>query len=78
MKLNPDFDEDLLMAAPVGKKIVMLCRSGVRSIAAAQRATELGLTAYNVLEGFEGDRDELAQRGRKGGWRFYALPWQQS
>ena len=36
----------------------MLCRSGVRSIAAAQRATELGVEAYNILEGFEGDRDE--------------------
>src|ERR1035437_1932823 len=78
MEINPDFDEDLLMAAPTGKKIVLLCRSGVRSIAAAQRGTELGLTAYNVLEGFEGDPDEQVQRGRKGGWRFYGLPWKQS
>ena len=78
MEINPDFDEDLLMAAPTGKKIVLLCRSGVRSIAAAQRATELGLTAYNVLEGFEGDPDEQGQRGRKGGWRFHGLPWKQS
>jgi sulfur dioxygenase len=78
MEPNPDFDEDLLMAAPLGKKLVLLCRSGVRSIAAAQRATALGLEAYNILEGFEGDRDEQAQRGRKGGWRFYGLPWQQS
>lgn len=78
MEINPDFDEDLLMAAPAGKKIVLLCRSGVRSIAAAQRATELGLTAYNVLEGFEGDPDEQGQRGRKGGWRFHGLPWKQS
>jgi len=78
MEINPDFDQDLLMAAPPGKKIVLLCRSGVRSIAAAQRATELGLTAYNVLEGFEGDPDEQGQRGRKGGWRFHGLPWKQS
>lgn len=78
MEINPDFDEDLLMAAPTGKKIVLLCRSGVRSIAAAQRATELGLTAYNILEGFEGDPDDQRHRGHKGGWRFYGLPWQQS
>jgi sulfur dioxygenase len=56
---------------------LMLCRSGVRSIAAARRATELGLEAFNILEGFEGDPDALAHRGRKGGWRFRGLPWRQ-
>jgi glyoxylase-like metal-dependent hydrolase (beta-lactamase superfamily II)/rhodanese-related sulfurtransferase len=74
---NPDFDNALRAAVPVGKKAVMLCRSGVRSIAAARRATELGLEAYNILEGFEGDPDELAHRGRKGGWRYHGLPWRQ-
>lgn len=74
---NPDFDRLLLAQAQPGKKMLMLCRSGVRSIAAARRATELGLEAYNVLEGFEGDPDEHAQRGRKGGWRYHGLPWRQ-
>ncbi len=74
---NPDFDRLLLEHAQPGKKLLMLCRSGVRSIAAARRATELGLEAYNVLEGFEGDPDEHAQRGRKGGWRYHGLPWRQ-
>jgi rhodanese-related sulfurtransferase len=50
----------------------------VRSIAAAQRATELGLEAYNILEGFEGDPDAQAQRGHKGGWRRRGLPWRQN
>jgi hypothetical protein len=50
----------------------------VRSIAAAKRATELGLEAYNILEGFEGDPDASAQRGRSGGWRFHGLPWRQN
>jgi rhodanese-related sulfurtransferase len=50
----------------------------VRSIAAAQRATELGLLAYNILEGFEGDPNDQAHRGLKGGWRFRGLPWQQN
>ena len=54
-----------------------LAAGGVRSIAAAKRATELGLEAYNILEGFEGDPDERAQRGRKGGWRYHRLPWRQ-
>ncbi len=77
MALNAHFDDALKAAVPTGKKVVLLCRSGVRSIAAAKRATELGLTAYNILEGFEGDPDEHAQRGRKGGWRLQGLPWRQ-
>lgn len=78
MAMNPLFDEGLKNAVPAGKKAVLLCRSGVRSIAAAKRATELGIEAYNILEGFEGDADEQAQRGRKGGWRFRGLPWRQN
>ena len=41
-------------------------------------ATELGIEAYNILEGFEGDADENGHRGRKGGWRFRGLPWRQN
>ena len=77
MAMNAEFDEGLMNAGPKGVKVVMLCRSGVRSIAAAKRATELGFEAYNILEGFEGDPDQHAQRGRKGGWRFHSLPWRQ-
>lgn len=77
MAVNPAFDEALRSAVPPGKKAVLLCRSGVRSIAAARRATELGIEAYNILEGFEGDPDEEGHRGRKGGWRFHGLPWRQ-
>lgn len=77
MVMNPGFDEALRAAVPTGKKALLLCRSGVRSIAAAQRATALGLQAYNILEGFEGDADEKAHRGNKGGWRYRGLPWRQ-
>jgi len=78
MANNPNFDAELLAAVSAGKKVALLCRSGVRSIAAAKRATELGLEAYNILEGFEGDPDTHAQRGRLGGWRRHGLPWRQS
>ena len=78
MAVNADFDAQLRAAAPPGATVVLLCRSGVRSVAAAKRATELGYTAYNILEGFEGDADERGQRGRRGGWRFHGLPWKQS
>ncbi|GAA4337286.1 rhodanese-like domain-containing protein [Variovorax defluvii] len=78
MALNPDFDEGLRQAVPAGKKAVLLCRSGVRSIAAARRAAALGVEAYNILEGFEGDADAEGHRGRKGGWRLRGLPWKQN
>ena len=78
MAMNPEFDEGIQALGATGQKLVLLCRSGVRSIAAAQRATELGLEAYNILEGFEGDPDANAHRGHKGGWRLRGLPWQQS
>jgi rhodanese-related sulfurtransferase len=50
----------------------------VRSVAAAKRATELGLEAYNILEGFEGDANEHGHRGHQGGWRKRGLPWRQN
>jgi rhodanese-related sulfurtransferase len=78
MTLNPQFDDAIREAAVDGRKLVLLCRSGVRSIAAAKRATELGLQAYNILEGFEGDPDAHAHRGCKGGWRHHGLPWRQN
>ena len=78
MAMNPLFDAAVQEAAAGGKKLVLLCRSGVRSIAAAKRATELGLEAYNILEGFEGDPDGEAHRGQKGGWRHHGLPWRQN
>lgn len=76
MAPNDAFDEQL-RAASGGRKVVLLCRSGVRSIAAAQRAAALGIEAYNILEGFEGDPDEHAHRGTTGGWRRRGLPWRQ-
>ncbi|NBW78547.1 MAG: rhodanese-like domain-containing protein [Betaproteobacteria bacterium] len=78
MAINPEFDERIQNASPDSKKLLLLCRSGVRSIAAAQRATALGLEAYNILEGFEGNPDTLGHRGTLGGWRFHGLPWKQN
>lgn len=77
MTMNPDFDA-LIRAVAGDKAVVMLCRSGIRSIASAKRATELGLTAYNILEGFEGDPDAVAHRSSRGGWRYRGLPWRQN
>jgi len=78
MAMNPGFDEALRAAVPAGGKAVLLCRSGVRSVAAAKRATELGIEAYNILEGFEGNADADGHRGTQGGWRRRGLPWKQN
>lgn len=59
--------------------IMFICRSGHRSHHAAAAATEAGFPdCYNVLEGFEGDKDVHGQRNRVGGWRVAGLPWAQS
>lgn len=78
MALNPGFDSGIVAATSSVGKAVLLCRSGVRSVAAARRAAALGVEAYNILEGFEGDPDGNGQRGRTGGWRLRGLPWRQS
>ncbi len=77
---NPHFDEQIkaLADSAGGKPLVMLCRSGVRSIASAKRATELGLVAYNILEGFEGNHDAAGHRNSTSGWRARGLPWRQN
>ncbi len=78
MAMNPGFDDGVRAAAEGGRKLVLLCRSGVRSVAAAKRATELGLEAYNILEGFEGNHDAEGHRNTVGGWRKRGLPWKQN
>ena len=59
--------------------VLLLCRSGQRSISAAVALTAKGYgKAFNVLEGFEGDKDANGQRGVLGGWKARALPWNQN
>ena len=56
--------------------VMFICRSGVRSSKAAALATHAGYTGcYDVLEGFEGNKDANGQRGNMGGWRRAGLPW---
>lgn len=78
MAITASFDEKLTAALPAGSRVVFMCRSGIRSIPAAQRAQQLGYEAYNMLEGFEGDPDARAHRNTRGGWRYHGLPWRQN
>ncbi len=77
MALNSQFDQLLKAAVPAGSKVLLMCRSGLRSIPAAQRAQTLGYEAYHIIDGFEGDCDANFRRGNKGGWRFHGFPCKQ-
>lgn len=78
-QFNPGFLAQLRQAVDPEALLLFICRSGKRSSLAARLATESGFPdCYNVLEGFEGDKDTRSQRGTMGGWRLAGLPWQQS
>ena len=77
-RANPAFLDQLRAAHPTDQPLLLLCRSAVRSHNAAIAATEAGFTrVYNILEGFEGDKDSEGRRGTLGGWRRAGLPWVQ-
>jgi rhodanese-related sulfurtransferase len=79
-KHNESFVADLNSAGvePGERPVIFLCRSGNRSIGAAEAATAAGIEpSYNVLDGFEGNLDEHKHRGGAG-WRAIGLPWKQS
>ncbi len=58
--------------------IYFICRSGARSLAAAQAAAAAGFKrVYNVAEGFEGPPDAEGHRGAVSGWKASGLPWRQ-
>ena len=76
---NPEFMKQLEQQVDKDAPILFLCRSGGRSHNAAMMAMQAGYTeAYNVLEGFEGDKDTAGHRNTVNGWRKAGLPWTQS
>ena len=79
MSLNDDFGTALQQGIPdKSTPIFMLCRSGARSMAAAQCAVTLGYAlAFNIAGGFEGDVDANGHRGVTNGWKADGLPWKQ-
>ena len=79
---NPRFVRELeaKLAKDGGKDavVLLLCRSGKRSVLAAEAAAAAGFThVFNVLEGFEGEIDAHLHRGGSDRWRFHGLPWVQ-
>ena len=73
---NPRFVRELESKVKKDQLAILLCRSGKRSVLAAEAAAKAGFTQiYNVLEGFEGELDAEQQRGKQDGWRLRGLPW---
>lgn len=80
MQPNEEFVSALGNAiADKSTPLLFLCRSGVRSAAAAKAMTAAGYsTCLNVAEGFEGPLDAQSKRGSAAGWKASGLPWRQS
>jgi rhodanese-related sulfurtransferase len=77
--VNPAFVDEVTRHVPGRTRpVLLLCRSGQRSLAAARALAEAGYsTPINIEEGFEGPLDEKKHRSTLGGWRFHGLPWEQ-
>ena len=79
MDVNSDF------IAEIGETIsdkesplLLICRSGVRSLYAAEALTAAGYKeCYNIAGGFEGDKNPQGHRGGVNGWKVAGLPWKQ-
>ena len=83
--VNPNFVRDVrrlllggLSDNEVGLPIILICRSGKRSVDAGTLLIESGLKYIcHVSEGFEGELNSDHHRSASGGWRFHELPWEQ-
>jgi len=86
-QVNPDFVDTVRTSLQTSKadtkqvedlNLLLLCRSGARSMAAAVALKKCGFrNLFNVAEGFEGNLDGENHRSTINGWRFHKLPWQQ-
>jgi len=73
---NTHFATELQQLISSDSLVMFICRSGQRSNNAATAATQAGFAqCYNILEGFEGTKDEAGHRGNTNGWRKAGLPW---
>jgi len=83
MQINPQFvqivEQELqAVGADKSSQVYFLCRSGVRSISAATSLAAAGYkNAFNVVGGFEGDKNHESHRGKVSGWKHDNLPWMQ-
>ncbi len=78
--VNPNFIVEVSKVVPDhNTPVLLLCRSGQRSLSAAKALEQIGYsTLINIVNGFEGDPDNNQQRGNISGWQFCGLPWEKS
>lgn len=75
---NTDFAAQVMDVTTQDNPVVLICRSGRRTLDAAKILEAAGLTeVYIVQHGFDGELDEHYHRGRINGWRSCGLPWEQ-
>jgi len=80
-EINPQFVGDVgkLAGGDQDRPVVLLCRTGERSVDAGKALEAAGFSrVYTVQKGFEGDVDDSYQRGKVNGWRVDGLPWETS
>ena len=79
MQVNAEFVDQMRQAGLTPEhSVYFLCRSGVRSLAAAQAARAAGFTkVFNIADGFEGPPDSDGHRGTEAGWKADGLSWRQ-
>lgn len=76
---NPYFMQQFKQTIDPEALVMFICRNGGRGHKAAEAATQAGYSeCYNVIEGFEGDRDKVSQQRNINGWKKAGLPWMQS
>lgn len=76
---NPNFLEQLKHQVDSESLVMFICRTGARSDQAARIAAANGFSdCFNILEGFEGEKDDRGHRGQKAGWKAKQLPWTQN
>ncbi len=77
-EVNPHFVGQVKKIASMHRPVVLICRSGNRSVDAGDALERAGFTEVaNVLHGFEGELDPEHHRNSVNGWRFEGLPWEQ-
>jgi rhodanese-related sulfurtransferase len=79
MAVNPEFIREIqATGSRTDTTILLLCRSGQRSMYAATALAGVGYgSCYNIVDGFEGPRDKDGHRGTSQGWKAIDLPWTQ-
>jgi rhodanese-related sulfurtransferase len=77
-ELTPREAFEIWQAAPGARMVDVRTRAEWDWVGRIPGAVEIGYNnCYNVLEGFEGDKDASGHRNTVGGWRRAGLPWHQ-